>query len=133
MKTVCLKLTLMLGFALCVVPLQAQKIKYSTLKPEKFKLKMEQTINPCIIDIRAAANFEAGHIAGAINLDPNDLRFIAELKRLCSQTDPVFVYCKLGKTSKTASKTIVENGFKDVYNLKGGITAWVKHFSVVTE
>ncbi|MCL2727339.1 MAG: rhodanese-like domain-containing protein [Bacteroidales bacterium] len=133
MKIASLKLLFLLGFAFCVVPLQAQKIKYSTLKPNAFKIKIERAIDPCIIDIRSAVNYEAGHIAGAVNLDPNDLRFIAELKRLCSQTDPVFVYCKMGKTSKAASKTLAENGFKDVYNLKGGVTAWLKHFPVVTE
>jgi len=133
MKTACLKLFLLLGFALCIVPLQAQKIKYSTLKPNDFKIKIEKTVDPCIIDIRAAVDFEAGHIAGAINLDPNDLRYISELKKRCAQTDPIFIYCKLGKTSKAASKTMVSNGFKDVSNLKGGITAWLKSFPVVSE
>jgi len=133
MKATCQKLILMLGLAFCIMPLQAQKVKYTTLKPNDFKIKIEQTVDPCIIDIRAAIDFEAGHISGAINLDPNDLRFIAELKQRCAQTDPIFVYCKLGKTSKAVSKIMASSGFKDVYNLKGGITAWVKTFPLVTE
>ena len=133
MKTFCIKLFCILGFALCITPLQAQKVKFVSLKPVDFKARTEQMANPCIMDIRSAADFKVGHIAGATNLNPDDIRFISELKRLYSETDPIFVYCKMGKTSKSAAQKIVANGFMNVYNLKGGIMAWGKKLPLVTE
>ena len=125
---------LLLGFILCAYPLQAQKVKYTTLKPAEFKAKIEQTENPCVIDVRSSAiDFEAGHLAGAIHLDPTDIHFITEIKRRYSETDAIFVYCKMGKTSKQAAQLVVSRGFQNVYNLKGGILAWEKKFPVVTE
>ena len=132
MNPLIIKTNLLLMLMLCIIPLNAQKIKYTTLKPDAFKTQIEQTETPCIIDIRALADFEAGHIAGAIDMDPTDLRFILELKRLTSETAPLFVYCKFGKTSKSVAKQMVSEGFQNVYMLKGGITAWVKKFPIIT-
>ena len=133
MKTLTIKTILMFGLMLCIIPLNAKKNKYITLKPANFKAQMEQTVNPCIIDIRAVADFEAGHIAGAINMNPADLMFIPELKRLSSEDAPLFVYCKLGKSSKPVAELMVLQGFKNVYMLKKGITAWGKKFPIVSE
>ena len=128
------KLALMPLLLLCIIPLQAQKNKFITLKPAEFKALMEQTANPCVIDVRSSAiDFAAGHITGAIHLDPTDIQFIPQIKRLCPETDTLFVYCKMGKTSKMAAQLIMSKGFKNVYNLKGGILEWVKTFPVVTE
>ena len=106
-----------------------------TLKPVQFKAQMEQTSNPCVIDVRSSTvDFAAGHIVGAIQLNPNDLFFVSELKQLQPDTDaPVFVYCRVGKTSKMAAQKLVSNGFKNVYSLKGGVLAWEKKFPTVAK
>ena len=128
------KLTLTLGLFLCLIPLQAQKAKFVTLTPVDFKAQIEQTVNPFIVDVRSSVgDFKAGHIAGAVWMDWEDFQFIAKLKQRCSESDPIFVYCKLGKTSKAAAKKMVSNGFKNVYSLKGGILIWEKSFPLVTE
>ena len=128
------KLTLMLGMLLCIIPLQAQKNKFISLKPAEFKALIEQTAKPCIIDVRSSAvDFKAGHIAGAVHLDPTDIHFITDVKRFCSETDVIFIYCKMGKTSKQAAQLLGSRGFKNIYNLKGGILAWEKSFTTVTE
>ena len=134
MKTVCLKIAPVFGFMLCVISLHAQKnTNISTLKPDKFKALMEQTANPCLIDVRSSdADFNAGHIAGAIHLSSTDAAFVSELKKRYSETDILFIYCRMGKTSKAAARIIMANGFKHVYNLKGGVLAWEKRFPLVT-
>ena len=134
MKSSHLKLILSLGFVLCLIPLQAQKAKFITLTPAEFKAQVEQTVNPFIIDVRSSvADFEAGHITGAVQMNWEDFQFISKLKQRCTESDPIFVYCKLGKTSKAAAKKIISNGFKNVYSLKGGILVWEKSFPLVTE
>ena len=132
MKPTCIKFVLLLGFLLCLIPLEAQKVKAVSLKPDRFNAQMEQTVNRCIIDVRPAVDFAAGHIADAVNLDPLDFQFVKNVQQLCATTDTLFVYCKMGKTSKTASQALVSKGFKHVYGLKGGILAWAKKFPVVT-
>lgn len=134
MKSLCLTLAFSLVVVLlCVVPLSAKKTKFTTLKPADFKAQIEQTANFCIIDMRSAADFAAGHIAGAVNMDANDLQFITTLKRLYPNTETIFVYCKLGKTSQPVAEKLATNGFKNVFNLKGGITAWGKKLPIVSE
>jgi rhodanese-related sulfurtransferase len=37
---------------------------------------------------------------------------------------PVYVYCRSGARSAHAQRVLLEKGFDEVYNLKGGILAW---------
>ncbi len=37
---------------------------------------------------------------------------------------PIIVYCRSGNRSRMAAQVLSGQGFKDVYNLKGGIQAW---------
>lgn len=39
----------------------------------------------------------------------------------------ILIYCRSGNRSVTASKILLNNGFKHLYNLKGGIKDWAKH------
>ena len=134
MKTICIKLTSILLVMFCTIPLCAKKKNYTTLKPADFKAQIEQTANPCIIDIRPAADFAMGHIAGAVNIDSSDNpQLLSTLKQLLSNTKNIFIYCKLGKTSQPIAEWIATNGAQNVYSLKGGIMAWSKNLPVVTE
>ena len=38
---------------------------------------------------------------------------------------PVYVICRSGNRSRTASETLVQLGFRQVYNVDGGVTAWL--------
>jgi thioredoxin len=42
------------------------------------------------------------------------------------------VYCKAGGRSAQAAEIMVQNGFKHVYNLEGGISAWQANGNPVT-
>jgi rhodanese-related sulfurtransferase len=39
---------------------------------------------------------------------------------------PVYVICRSGNRSRTASETLVGLGYAQVYNVDGGITAWLE-------
>jgi adenylyltransferase/sulfurtransferase len=47
-----------------------------------------------------------------------------ELARLNSD-ELIVVHCKSGVRSASACKTLLLAGFKQVYNLEGGILAWI--------
>lgn len=128
------KTTFILGAMLCLLPLHAKKVGYLSIKPADFKTQIEHTSQPCIIDIRSADDFTHGHIADAVNIDMNDFQFVTTIKQLYPNTETIFVYCKLGKTSKLAAEKLSVGGFKNVISLKGGITAWwKKKLPTVTE
>jgi len=134
MNPLCTKTAIFaLGCMLCAVPLQAQKVKAKALKPDEFKNLMEQVRSPLIIDIREVEDFDAGHIEGAIRLSPADYMFIREVQNRCAVTDTVLVYCKLGRTSKSVTDLLIQKGFLQVYQLKGGILAWSKKYQTVTQ
>ncbi len=90
---------------------------------QEAKVNLEKDSNIQLIDVRTAEEFSTGHIAKAGNYClTND-----ELKQKMTNLDkdkPVYVYCKSGGRSSKASRLLVENGFKHVYDISGGITAW---------
>ncbi len=86
-----------------------------------------------LVDVRTAEEFAEGHIKGAINIDYLAENFSIEIQELELES-PVLLYCRSGNRSSKAMKTMKELGFKEVYNLEGGIKGWIsENNSVITE
>lgn len=95
------------------------------LNAQDFKAKMDALSNEQLIDLRTHGELHgAGPIAGAQNLDYNAGRLNGALGSL-DKSAPVMVYCASGGRSAKAYKLLKEFGFKEVYDLDGGIGAWV--------
>jgi len=76
-----------------------------------------------VLDLRAAEAFAAGHISGARHFDAGQIGSAAEsLKRYKER--PLIVYCDRGVTAAGAVRTLVQQGFTKVFNLRGGLAAW---------
>jgi rhodanese-related sulfurtransferase/rubrerythrin len=74
-----------------------------------------------ILDVRQPKEYEQGHLAGALLMPVKEVATrLAELDR----NKPLLVYCHSGVRSKAASQLLLAEGFKDVYNMSGGIVAW---------
>ncbi len=78
-----------------------------------------------IFDTRRKDEFEAGHINADLNLDYYSGDFAEQLSDLDKEAKYI-VYCKSGGRSSRAMSLMKELGFKNVKNLEGGITAWIK-------
>jgi thioredoxin 1 len=76
-----------------------------------------------LVDVRTSGEYESGHIGDAKLMDVNEDEFDTQIASL-DKTKPVYVYCLSGGRSKTAAKTMIKQGFTQVYNLDGGIMAW---------
>ena len=74
-----------------------------------------------IIDIRTPQEYDAGHIPEAVNLPLGTLGYKAYS---LDKTKDIIAYCNTGVTSKVACQILINAGFKDVYNLTGGVQAW---------
>ncbi|HYD21122.1 MAG TPA: thioredoxin domain-containing protein [Flavipsychrobacter sp.] len=78
-----------------------------------------------LLDVRTAEEFAEGYIKGAVNIDWNAPSFTTEVAKL-DKNKPVFVYCRRGGRSSAAVQALKDMGFKEVYDLDGGITRWQK-------
>lgn len=87
------------------------------------KLLADTTVQ--LIDVRTPAEFEAGHIPHALNIDVKEVNFEKNIKTL-DPARPVAVYCRSGVRSRKAARKLAEKGFQ-VYNLDKGFLSWPKH------
>ena len=76
-----------------------------------------------LIDVRTPEEYNEGYIKGAINIDWNAGDFEAAVTQL-GKDQKIFLYCKSGTRSGNAFDLLNKLGYKNVYNLSGGITAW---------
>jgi len=77
-----------------------------------------------ILDVRTASEYAGGFIADATNLDYNGSGFSDSLKQL--NRDHIYlVYCHAGGRSYAAFNVMKNLGFTHVYNMTGGISAWI--------
>ena len=79
--------------------------------------------NALVVDLRAAADFDKGHIAGAKNVLLS--QFDPENKQLtAAKALPVVLVCKVGESANSAAKRLLKAGFSNVSVLEGGVQAW---------
>ncbi len=76
-----------------------------------------------LLDVRTPQEFAESHIAEARNMDINSADFSKKIASL-DKEKPVAVYCAAGGRSGRAAAMLLEQGFKNVSDLKGGLGAW---------
>ena len=80
-----------------------------------------------IIDIRTPNEWKQGVLKGAIlvNLTDNNgefnEKFLENIKEKIDPNKKIAVICRSGVRSLRASELLVQNGYKDVINLSGGM------------
>jgi len=76
-----------------------------------------------VLDVRTAEEFAEGHIAGATNINFMAKDFAARVGKL--DRDKVYlVHCASGGRSKRCLPQLKQLGFKQIYHLDGGFSAW---------
>ncbi len=80
--------------------------------------------NAQVVDVRPADVFQQGHIVNAINMPLDDINS-GKAKTDKLKKKPVVVYCQSGRTSMAASQKLSAAGMESVFNLQGGINAWI--------
>jgi len=88
---------------------------------------------PVLIDVREPAEFDTGHIAGAVNIPRGVLEFqvdahpaVANVSdpALSHKDQPLVLYCRTGGRAALAALSLQRLGFRDVRSIAGGITDW---------
>jgi rhodanese-related sulfurtransferase len=95
---------------------------FKTLRPAEATALINRE-NALVIDLRAIADFETGHIPGSKNVLMS--QFDPENKQLApAKALPVVLVCKTGQTANDAAKRLRKAGFSQVFVLDGGIAGW---------
>ncbi|WP_342679778.1 rhodanese-like domain-containing protein [Methanofollis sp. UBA420] len=76
-----------------------------------------------VLDVRTPGEVAAGHIEGAVTINYRNDSFSREISAL-DRGKTYLVYCRLGNRSARTAEMMVKDGFAEVYNMEGGITAW---------
>lgn len=94
---------------------------YKNVRNEEFK-KLMQNENTIVIDNRTKEEYETGHVEGAILIDYHSSDFEEKIAGL-DRDKTYLIYCRSGRRSGAAMNLMKEYGFREVYNLEGGIMA----------
>ena len=100
--------------------LPIESLKLISANDLKAMLDRKEDVN--VLDVRKQKEWEAGHIEGAMHI------FVGQLMDKLSQIPkekPTVVHCSAGYRSGLAASILLRAGYVKVYNVAGGINAWI--------
>jgi rhodanese-related sulfurtransferase len=78
-----------------------------------------------VIDLRTKQLYDAGHIVDSRNVPLPELESQADALKKWREKS-VITYCDTGADGAGAARSLTKLGFTKVFNLQGGLNAWVK-------
>ena len=95
---------------------------YQQITQEAAK-EMMDTQEVVILDVREQHEYDSGHVPGAVLLPVGTITEDTAAAVIDELDTVVLVYCRSGNRSKTASQSLVDLGYTNVYEF-GGINDW---------
>lgn len=91
--------------------------------PPSEAVRLINSSDAVVVDVRSAADFKKGHLLNAINIP---LAGITERASEISKDKEatILCYCAIGSTAPQACAKLRKLGYDNVYALKGGINGW---------
>jgi rhodanese-related sulfurtransferase len=109
--------------ALAAYEVQARIQAFAALSAMQAVRLMNQ--GALVLDLRPKESFDAGHIGEARNVPAADLESqVDSLKKWRDKN--VITYDDSGNGGAGAARALTKLGFTKVFNLEGGLNAWVK-------
>jgi rhodanese-related sulfurtransferase len=123
MKT--LILSILLFTATCQIFSQVpDSLKFKSLDPYYFHLNYLKEEKVLLIDVREFFEYKKSRIKDAVNIPSSgNLEFATDT---INKEHHIFLYCTTGYRSKRVALKFYDYGFRNLYNLEGGISAWKK-------
>lgn len=114
---------LVLFFAVIYTVFQAKFSHFKRVNVQQLTLLVNRE-DATIVDIRTQAEFNKGHIAGALNLTTEQIDGgkNAKLEKLKSR--PIIVVCASGMSAAKVANQLAQAEFENVNILEGGMNAW---------
>ena len=95
---------------------------YSDIDVAAFKAKMSEQ-DVIVLDVRTPEEIAEGKIEGALEMDFYEAGFEEKVTAL-DREKTYLIYCRSGGRSGQTCGMMQKAGFKSLYNLEGGWTAW---------
>ena len=83
-----------------------------------------------LVDVRTEDEYNSGYIENSLNIDYFSNEFSVNADKLDKNT-PIILYCRSGNRSSMSANKISKLGFKEIYNLEGGILEWIEEGNVI--
>ncbi len=121
------KITLIIGFTMvllfgaCKDSSSSKEIK--VISPQEVHQAVFDNNPHQLIDVRTYSEFNEGHLKNAKNICVTDDDFEDIVAKL-NKDEPVYLYCRSGKRSARAAEILKNLGFKEIYDMDGGILKW---------
>ena len=119
------RITILLCFLLLILTGcggNAEDGSYEQITQEAAK-EMMDTEEVIILDVREQDEYDSGHIPSAVLLPMSTIDEDTAAEVIPEKDSTVLVYCRSGNRSKTASSTLAELGYTNIYEF-GGINTW---------
>ncbi len=102
-----------------------QKVSVKNIDANEAEKLLQENKKIVVLDVRTPIEFNAGHIAGATNINFYNADFERKLNAL-DKARPYLVHCAVGGRSAKARELMKTLQFKSIYHLEGGLQAWEK-------
>lgn len=100
------------------------------LEPEELKVMLDNKENLVLLDARDEHEHKVGRFKNAITLPINNFREFPNVANSLApyKNDKIVMYCTGGVRCEKSSAFLKQNGFENVYQLKGGIIDFINKF-----
>lgn len=106
---------------------------YIKLTPQEAKELIDREKKLIIIDARTKMEFTyEGKLENAVLIDFLKPRIFKREIQKYDRDKVYLVYCAVGRLSKSVCKLMAELGFKNIYEMSGGLKAWQRDSDLVT-
>ena len=117
------------GASLLVGPASASHVRQLSVQEVKGAIDKAPSMREkgfLLVDVRSVEEHDTGAIPGTdLNIE---FREMAKRHKEIGAglDDHIVVYCQSGKRSNIAADTLTELGYKNVYNIRGSVNAWMQ-------
>jgi rhodanese-related sulfurtransferase len=110
-----------LAAVIVVYEMRARLESRASVSPQELIRLMNQ--GALLLDLRPQEQFQAGHLAGARQMDGEQILKAADTLRKHKEK-AVVVYDESGSLGGAAVRQLIAQGFTRVFALRGGLAAW---------
>ena len=105
-------------------PPQQQPVSgFQTISPAEAKQLIESRKNLMIVDVRSPEELKQGAIANSVLIP---FWQILRGQHNLQKNQPLLLICAVGGRSYAVAQVLQRQGYRELYNLRGGIEAWKK-------
>jgi rhodanese-related sulfurtransferase len=106
-------------------PIDCLLLKYNKKTVPYIRIEDFKKLNtPIILDTREKKEFDVSHIKNAYYIGYDKFNSKTVKEKYKNLNDTIIVYCSVGIRSETIGTKLKKMGYKNVFNLYGGIFEW---------